>query len=83
MAKRYYDGAYAGMAPRKMQEEKDSRMIWEDRSAIANLPQGVVYKEYPKTPYNMPEGLDDTMTSIDRQMKDDLKHKKPINSEKY
>jgi len=83
MAKRYYDGAYAGAAPRKMQEARDSRMISEDMSAIANLPQGVIYREYPKTPYSMPEGLDDTMYSVDRQMKDDLKRKKPINSEKF
>jgi len=81
--KRYYDGMYAGANPRRMQEEKDSKMIWEDPSAVANLPQQVVYKMYPKTPYNMPEGLDDTMTGVDRQIKDDLKRKKPINSEKY
>ena len=83
MAKRYYDGMYSGIIPRKAQEEKDSRMIWEDRSAIANLPQQVVYKEYPKVSYGSPEGLDDTLYGIDRQVKDDLKGKKPINSEKY
>jgi len=83
MAKRYYDGAYAGMAPRKAQEMRDSGMISEDSSAIANLPQGVIYKQYPSTPYNMPEGLNDTMSVIDRQIRDDMRRKKPINSEKY
>jgi len=58
-------------------------MINDDTSAIANLPQQVIYKKYPEMPYNMPEGLDDTMAGVDRQIKDDLKRKKPINSEKY
>ena len=79
MAKRHYDslhrkaqtlGAdhYAGMEPRRRQEMEDAGMIHEDHSAIANLPQQVMIKPYPKTDHYMPEGLDDTISGIDRQI---------------
>jgi hypothetical protein len=47
---------------------EDAGMIHEDMRAIANLPQEVMIKPYPRTgPYN-PEGLDDTIKGVDRQM---------------
>lgn len=42
-----------------------SGMIKEDKSAMANLPQSVVMKEYPKCSY-MSGDLDDTMNVIDK-----------------
>ncbi len=59
---------YAGMEPRRRQELEDAGMIHEDHMAIANLPQNVMIKPYPKTgPYN-PEILDDTIRGVDGQM---------------
>lgn len=59
---------YAGMEPRRRQEMEDAGMIHEDHRAIANLPQNVMIKEYPKAGPYMPEGLDDTIAGVDRQM---------------
>jgi len=60
---------YAGM-PTSMRRglEEDSSMIHEDHRAIANLPQEVMIKAYPKTGPYLPEGLDDTIKGIDQQM---------------
>lgn len=58
-------------------------MISEDRGSMANMPQNVVIKKYPNVYPNAPEGLNDTISGIDSQIKDDSKRKKPINSEKY
>lgn len=80
--KRYYEGAYGSMDSRRSMESRDAGMV-PSGGGIANMPQSVVYREYPKTPYNMPEGLNDTMSGIDRQIRDDMKGKKPINSEKF
>jgi len=47
-------------------------MIYEDPRAIANLPQEVMMKPYPRTGPYMPEDLDDTQRGINEQMdKDD------------
>src|ERR1700687_2312392 len=66
---------YAGMEPRRRQELEDAGMIHEDHSAIANLPQQVMIKPYPKVgPYN-PEVLDDTILGVDGQIHYDDKHR--------
>ena len=49
-------------------EAHDRSMIREDHRAIANLPQEVMIKPYPKTGPYMPEDLDDTIRGVDRQM---------------
>lgn len=68
-AKRHYsDGEYAGKESRRMEEMRDAGMISEDHSAIANMPQHVMIKPYAKTGSYMPEGLDDTISGVDRQM---------------
>ncbi len=65
---RMMDGAYAGMEPRRRQELEDAGMIREDHTQVANLPQNVMMKPYPKTgPYN-PSGIDDTIRGVDGQM---------------
>jgi hypothetical protein len=70
------EGHYEGAEPRRRQEMEDAGMISEDHSQIANLPQHVMMKPYPKTGPYMPDGLDDTLRGIDKQMDaDDSKRK--------
>lgn len=65
----YEHGHYAGAEPRRRQELEDAGMIHEDHNAIANLPQEVMIKMYPKSDMaRMPEELDDTMHGIDHQI---------------
>ncbi len=59
---------YAGMDARRRQELEDSGMINEDPRAIANLPQEVMIKAYPKLNNYLPEGIDDTGRGVDMQM---------------
>ena len=59
---------YAGMEPRRRQELEDSSMIHEDHRAIANLPQEVMIKPYPKTGAYLPEVLNDDVSGVDAQM---------------
>ena len=66
---------YAGPALRDRQEYDASMMIREDHGAIANLPQGVLIREYPKTAYNNSD-VPDTMVGIDYQIREDSKHEK-------
>jgi len=71
MAKRYHEsmrGDYEGREGRRRQEMMDGMMIKEDHSKIANLPQEVMIKDWPKTRAYLGEGLDDTIRGIDRQM---------------
>ena len=78
------EGHYAGAEPRRRQELEDAGMIHEDHSAIANLPQEVMFKMYPKAGYAMPEDIDDRLSGIDRQMdKDDSKRKQHEMPHKY
>lgn len=75
MAKRYYNELFAGKAMADRMQAEAGDMIREDRSAMANLPQGVVMREYPKLPYanfNVP----DTISGVDNQIRDDNKYKK-------
>lgn len=73
---RHMGGAehYAGAEPRRRQEMMDAGMIHEDHRAVANLPQDVKYHPYPKPMNYLPEGLDDTIRGIDRQMEYDHSH---------
>jgi hypothetical protein len=82
MAKRHYNsGEYEGYEGRRTQEMQDGGMIREDHSKIANLPQEVMMKPYPKEGNYMPEDLDDTIRGVDEQMGADnrqrSKHNKP------
>jgi len=43
-------------------------MISEDKSAVANLPQNVVQKEYPKGESFLPENINDKLSGVDAQM---------------
>lgn len=75
MARKYSGGLYAGVSERRAQERQDGSMLSEDHSAIANMPQNVIMREYPKEMYASYE-LDDTIKGIDHQMRDDMKYKK-------
>jgi hypothetical protein len=85
MAKRYHSdmqgssrmgsGYYEGPEERRRQEMEDGGMLREDRSQIANLPQEVMMKMYPKPDYARYD-LNDTIAVVDRQMNDDGKEKK-------
>lgn len=73
------------MAKKKHHESerrmKEMSMISEDRSAVANMPQSVMYKPYPRAYDELDHGQDDTMAGIDRQMGEDhsvaKRHNKP------
>lgn len=71
LTERYgYEGSPLENMHRK-HEMDDFGMIHEDHSAIANLPQDVRYHEWPKAGGYTPEGLDDTVRGINRQLTDD------------
>ena len=86
--KRYYSSNgmrpeyYAGYDARNRQELEDSGMIREDRSAIANLPQEVMFKAYPKGDY-LRYDLDDTIKGVDVQMNDDVRKELTKVGKKY
>ena len=51
-------------------------MLHEDRNAIANMPQNVIMKMYPKYHFAMDENLNDDIRGIDNQMREDSKRQK-------
>ena len=71
MAKRYFSGSYEGREESERLQKHDSSMISEDRSAIANMPQNVIMKDWSGTETYMPEDIDDTIRGIDEQIKED------------
>lgn len=64
----HFDESYAGEYARRTQEMQDAGMIHNNPHAIANLPQEVMIKPYPRGGYALPEGLDDTISGVDHQM---------------
>jgi hypothetical protein len=85
MAKRYYQSAKSrsdesvGMKKR-MGEYKDyaykrEGMINSDYSAMANMPQEVIMKDYPQVPYMYQGGYRDTVYGADWQMGADVMSK--------
>lgn len=81
--KRFYDADQNGYEMRMKREMSDSRMISEDRSAIANLPQEVMIKAYPAEPYGTYPDLNDTQSGVDRQISQDSGKRKTSADEKY
>lgn len=80
MAKK--DGMYSDYRDRKAMEARDAGMISEDRSAIANLPQDVMFKEYAPVSYDHYD-LNDNVHGVDVQMKDDAKKGQRKYGERY
>ena len=82
--KKYNEGYYEGYDDKKRREMTDGSMIYEDRGAIANLPQDVKYHEYPKTGFYAGESLNDTGSGIDHQENvDGKKMRSHLQPEKY
>lgn len=74
---------YAGMDARRRQEMEDAGMINEDHRQVANLPQEVIMKAYPKTGPYLPEVLNDTLAGVDKQMDgDDNQRRRHFNPKK-
>lgn len=72
--KRYYD---------KMVEKRDGGMI-SGTVGMANLPQNVIMKYYPKDGSYMPENLNDGLSGVDMQMSSDKGGaKKNLSTTKY
>lgn len=70
--KRFYDGDYSGnLNAARKQEARDFGMISEDKSACANMPQQVIYREWPKAGHYADYNLDDTIKGVDKQMNED------------
>ena len=70
MAKKRYYGS-DNMAERKRMEMEGAAMIKEDRNAIANLPQEVMFKAYPQEAYSY-YNLNDDIKGVDTQVRDDV-----------
>jgi len=80
MAKRKYAGmpkgsagagSYEGLESARNMERRDSMMISEDRSAVANLPQQVVYKAWPRGGSYATGDYNDTISGVNEQMSAD------------
>lgn len=77
MAKRYHNSKkvdvgpdlYSGASARYALERKDAGMIHEDHSAIANLPQDWMIKDWPMKPGYLNDGLDDGISGVDEQLR--------------
>jgi len=83
-AKAFDNGNYEGLNQARDMERSDFDMINEDKKAIANLPQEVMYKMWPKANHYHDYGLDDTIRGIDEQMdKDNRKMESHLQPEKY
>ncbi len=74
-------GHYEGHHGRRHQEMADAGMIHEDHSAIANMPQHVIMKDWPAGGSAMPENINDTISGVNRQMNEDgskrSRHERP------
>ena len=65
-------------------EEADFSMMGMDRSSVANMPQQVVYKDWPKSGHYAEYHLDDTIRGINKQEDEDgSKMKKHLQKGKY
>jgi hypothetical protein len=76
MMERLGEEFYAGMHGRAAADRMAEGMISEDRNAIANLPQEVIMKEYPRVDYAANYDLNDNIRGVDAQMYEDSKRKK-------
>lgn len=61
--KRHYEGE-----SRRKSEMRSAGMIHDDRQAVANMPQSVMYKPWGNSFKGFDSNLDDTISGIDRQM---------------
>lgn len=59
------------MAKQKYYSSKKGGMLSENHGAVANMPQEVIYKAYPKGMEDFDAQIDDTIAGIDAQMSKD------------
>lgn len=71
MAKRRFHEEYAGKAMSREMQGRDSGMISENKGAVANMPQEVMYKPWPKADHYLSGDLNDNIRGIDSQMDED------------
>ncbi len=69
--KRHYDGEYAGEKMRRSQEMRDAGMLHDDKSAVANMPQSVMYKPWGNDFKGFDSNIDDTISGINKQQRED------------
>ena len=85
--KKYYKSPMMdnnAMDPRRRFQMEDSQLLHEDPRAIANLPQDVKYHAWSRADDYRHYDLNDTVQSVDNQMKVDSKlGKKGPFPEKY
>ena len=62
------DGAYSDADATARMQKHDSSMISEDRSAVANLPQQVIMKDWADHEAYLPDILDDTIVGVNKQI---------------
>lgn len=60
---------YDSRDDRRRQEVEDGNMIHEDHMAMANMPQNVIIREYPKSYGATYPELNDVISGIDEQNK--------------
>jgi len=72
LAMKRADDRYSDMDSRRAMERRDFNMISEDRSAYANLPQQVVFRQYPECEY-LEYGLNDNIVGVDKQKNKDVR----------
>lgn len=53
-------------------QARDSKMLSSDYSAVANLPQSVMYHAWPKASGYADYSMNDDIGGIDKQMKEDV-----------
>lgn len=82
MAKKYHQSKKRSMDAEMY--SNDSGMINSDHSSMANMPQNVMMKEYPKMGYGLDPYLNDTQSGIDNQIGADISQmKRHISKSKY
>lgn len=62
---------YAGMDSRDRNQYKSGEYVSESSNGYADMPQQVEYKRYAQTPYGLDHYLDDGISGIDSQVRED------------
>lgn len=80
--KRFHNsGLYEGMDGRRADEARDFNMFPDSSSAVANMPQEVIYKAWPKADQGANYKLNDNISGINKQIGEDVRkmnsHRKP------
>ncbi len=81
MAKKRFHSAEGA---RRSSEMRDSGMLHDNKSAVANMPQDVKYHAWPSAHVGLDSRIDDTISGINDQMRsDESKARSILNPKKY